>query len=64
MKKVFLVVNSDGQVIKACSTAFKAFQFARENGFRYGYRELSHVIEMEIDGETWGTYISFDEEEA
>lgn len=46
MHKIFLVINSDGMPIKACSTIFKAFQFARENNFLYDYRELSHVIEL------------------
>jgi hypothetical protein len=63
MKKVFLVINSDGMVIKACSTVFKAFRFVRENNFRYDHRELSHIVKMEIDGETWGAHISFEEME-
>lgn len=61
MRKIFLVRNSDGQVIKACSTIFKAFKFARDNKFRYDHRQLMDVIELEIDGETWGTHHSFEE---
>lgn len=61
MKTVFLVRNSDGQVIKALSSLELAFDFIREHNFRYDYRELTDVIEIEIDGDTWGTRHSLEE---
>jgi hypothetical protein len=61
MDKVFLVLNSDGMVITACSTLGRAFDFVIEHNFSYDYRELSSIVEIDIDGETLGIHHSFDE---
>jgi glutamine cyclotransferase len=59
--KVFLITNSDGVVVKVCSSLSLALLWAEKQHFHFDYRELSGITEFDVNGDTWGEQYSFDE---
>lgn len=63
--KVYHVSNSDGMVVKVCSTLEKAREFISAHwstGFDYSTLRSS-VVEFEVDGDVWGTLYYWEEED-